>query len=203
MSGAATSAQRTNGSGSTAAHGSQSRNSAPRNGIPAGQSGQCYYSQPNPVITVPLSQLRQGDNTLEGTSGGQTCYSFNWGAWGWYGTILRVYYGPGKGAITGGITSPAPSTTVYENPVITVNGSSPAGISKIEVFASYEGFDPDGDGIYGGYQHSYHRLKTESQMLTKFHVGTTVNPPVPGHLEHEPGPRSTGRLREAPRSDPG
>jgi regulation of enolase protein 1 (concanavalin A-like superfamily) len=147
------------------------------NGIPAGSFGQCYMNQWNPTVAIPLNQLKQGTNTFEGTNTGQTCYNFNWGLWGWYGIIVRVYYGPSKAHPTGSITSPTAGGTINDNPLITATASGSAGINRVEFFASYQGFDPDGDGIYGGYQHSYHRLKADTQMETKFHLGTVTSAP--------------------------
>lgn len=146
-------------------------------GIPAGTSGQCYYSQSNPVISIPLSHLRQGTNTFEGTSGGQTCFAFNWGMWNWYGIVVRVYYDSNKPRPGGQITSPMAGETIFENTQVTASATSPVGINRIDFLASYEGYDVDGDGVYGGYQHYYHRGKNETQMLIKGHVGTSLFPP--------------------------
>lgn len=147
------------------------------NGIPSGASGQCYMQQMNPVIAVPLSHLRQGTNTLEGTTGPQSCYSFNWGMYGWYGVILRVYYRPEKGGPRGTIAQPASGGIITENPVLGANVQGGTLVNRVEFFASYQGFDPDGDGVWGGYQHSYHRLPGETQMSTKFHAGTATVAP--------------------------
>ena len=59
-------------------------------------SPECYMKQWNPVVPVPLGHLKGGTNILEGTSGGQICYDFDWGQWGWYAFILRVYYTDSK-----------------------------------------------------------------------------------------------------------
>ncbi|MFN0158702.1 MAG: DUF1349 domain-containing protein [Bacteroidota bacterium] len=149
----------------------------PANGIPVGSQGQCYYYQLNPVISIPISHLKTGTNTIEGTSGAQTCYGFNWGMWGWYGIIVRVYYDPSKPHPTGTITTPGANGILTDNPTVAANVQSSTGISRVEFFASYNGIDPDGDGLYGGYQHSYHRAKTDGSMTTKNHVGTATFAP--------------------------
>ena len=69
-------------------------------------AGQCYTQQWNVVVPVPLGDLVQGNNIFEGTTGAQSCYSFDWGQFGWYSLTLRVYYGPGKPHPTGAIISP-------------------------------------------------------------------------------------------------
>ncbi len=150
---------------------------ATANGIPAGKNGQCYYQQSNPVLTIPLSDLKQGSNTLEGTSGGQTCFGFNWGQWGWYGIIVRVYYNGSKPHPTGSIIEPVAGATLIENPQITASVSSSVGINRVEFFGSYNGYDPDGDGVYGGYQQSYHRGKTDIAMSTKHNIGAVTSAP--------------------------
>ena len=114
---------------------------------PAGHGLECYMSQDNPVIEIPLGHLRQGDNTLEGISGGQTCYDFGFGQWGWYGMILRVYYPSSKPHPAGRIVAPASGATLGENPVITVRASGPAAITRVDVLAHYEGYDENGDGV--------------------------------------------------------
>ena len=63
-------------------------------------------NQYNTEIDIPLEYLVEGENKLEGTSGGQSCYNFNWGQWGWYLFNLRVFYSPKKAHPIGGITKP-------------------------------------------------------------------------------------------------
>ncbi len=156
---------------------------------PAGHEPQCYMSEDNPVIEVPLSHLRQGDNTLEGISGGQTCYDFGFGQWGWYGMILRVYYPSskshpsgkphpsgkshpsGKPHPVGRIVAPASGATLGENPVITVRASGPAAITRVDVLAHYEGYDENGDGVYRDWHHNYHYADLSG------HIGTAMSAP--------------------------
>ncbi|MFN0158701.1 MAG: immunoglobulin domain-containing protein [Bacteroidota bacterium] len=147
------------------------------NGIPVGANGQCYLQQPNPMISIPVNHLKQGTNTIEGNSGGQTCYGFGWGHWGWYATTVRVYYGASKPHPTGTITSPTNGASFGENPTIAVSASGGAGISKVEVLAYYDGYDTDGDGIYLDYHQSYHRLKTDNSLNVSNIVGTATTPP--------------------------
>lgn len=147
------------------------------NGIPVGKKGECYQQQPNYVLPVPLSHILQGSNTFQGNSGGQTCFNFNWGQWGWYQLMVRVYYDPSKPHNNGTITSPASGTTLSENPTIAVAAGSGPTITQVDFLANYDGPDFDGDGLFSGYKFSYHRLKNESQMLLKNHVGTDNTAP--------------------------
>jgi len=50
-------------------------------------SPECYNSEFNYITEVPLGHLQVGNNQFEGNSGGQTCFNFNWGQWG-YGRLL-------------------------------------------------------------------------------------------------------------------
>ena len=142
-------------------------------------SPECYLKQWNPIVPVPLSYLKQGTNILEGTSGGQICYNFDWGQWGWYAMVLRVYFGDSKPHPTGYITSPTSGSTIGENPVIKVYASSTAGIKRVEVLAYYEDYDSDGNGIYKQYQGSYRRINIGGTYQLAFtnHVGTDTTAP--------------------------
>ncbi len=115
---------------------------------PEGRNPTCYMYQDNPVFEVPLEYLQEGTNTFKGTCGGQSCFSFDWGQWGWYGIIVRVYYDSTKAHPAGQIISPTDGEKIGENPAITAEAFSDAGISRVEFLAYYEGYDLDGDGIY-------------------------------------------------------
>jgi len=138
-------------------------------------SGQCYAQQLNYTISIPVSHLKTGNNTIQGTSGGQTCYNFNWGQWGWYGAAIRVYYSTNKGHTTGQITSPSTGSTISDNPTIQIN---PGGnVSKIDVLAKYEGYDTDGDGYFYEWGGDYHRTSWSDDISLNNHVGTITSSP--------------------------
>jgi len=145
------------------------------NGVPAGHSGECYAAQTNPGVQIPVSNLIQGTNHFEGTSGGQTCYDFGWGIWGWYGVMVRVFYGPDKAHPTGSITSPTNGGTIGENPTITASTSADA--VQVDFLGYYDGFDATGNGVGVKYHHNYHRTKTETAMLLKGHIGSDLTSP--------------------------
>jgi hypothetical protein len=116
------------------------------NGIPSGGSGQCYTAQFNAVVDVPLEHLNPGGNSFQGYCGGQTCYSFGWGQFGWYGIVLRVYYDPGsKTHTTGSISSPSSGATIGE--FASVSASASGAANKIEIVGYYEGFDTDNNHV--------------------------------------------------------
>ncbi|MFN0158704.1 MAG: immunoglobulin domain-containing protein [Bacteroidota bacterium] len=143
------------------------------NGIPAGHNGECYVQQFNPTVAIPLNNLVQ-NNTFQGTSGGQTCYNFDWGQWGWYGIILRVYYNNSKPHPTGSITSHNSGGAFGDNPTIT---ATTVGGTQVDFLAYYNGFDSDGDGVSQQYHHSYHRTKTDATFIMRNHVGSDNSSP--------------------------
>lgn len=138
---------------------------------PAGHEPLVYMSQDNPIVEVPLSHLREGENTFEGTCGDQVAYSMGWGQWGWYGMIVRVYYRPDKPHPTGRIDSPRDGETLGENPTIAAAATGDAGISRVDFLAHYEGYDENGDGIYGDWHHNYHNVDIGQ------HAGTATTAP--------------------------
>lgn len=139
---------------------------------PRGHSASCYMAEDNPVVPVPLEHLKEGENTFEGTCGGQEeCHSFNWGQWGWYGLTLRVYYGPEKPHPTGRITSPVTGEVLGEKPTVLVAVSGPAEVDRVDVLAWYEGYDENGDGVYKDWHGHTHYTDLAH------HVGTATVPP--------------------------
>ncbi|MGB5872229.1 MAG: Ig-like domain-containing protein [Bacteroidota bacterium] len=141
-------------------------------------SGQCYMSQYNVTVDVPLSDLSGGTNVLEGNAGDQDCYSFNWGQWGWYAIIIRVYYDPSSvDNPTGSITSPGSGGTVNENPTITATASGGGGIAQVDFLGYYYGFDTDGDGVFTEWHRDYHVEEGDGTVNVMNHVGTAYGSP--------------------------
>ena len=138
---------------------------------------ECYVHQYNVTVEVPLADLVQGTNTIEGDSGGQTCFNFNWGQWGWYAITLRIYYDESKPHPTGMITSPTVGDSFDEDPIVTATATSPAGIDKVEFYAFYDGYDTDGDGRYLDYHYNRHRRINEFHQDPRDHVGTVTTFP--------------------------
>ena len=130
---------------------------------PPGSSPECYQYQDNVMIDVPLDQVMTGNNTLEGSCDNQVCYSFNWGQWGWYAVLLRVYYDPETVTEpTCAILSPVSGNTIEETTVIDLDASAAGTVGEVLVLAYYEGFDTDGDGLYTEWHRYYHRRQYES-----------------------------------------
>ena len=138
------------------------------------QRPECYMTQYNVILDLPLRYLKEGKNTFEGTSGGQTCYDFKWGQWGWYVMMVRIYYGPGKPHALGQITWPESGDTISDNPEIIVTPADPGDpgmISQIHVIGKYLGYDENGDGVYHDWHHAYHGTQIEG------HIGSLTQAP--------------------------
>jgi hypothetical protein len=137
--------------------------------------GQCYTQQLNYTIEIPTSHLTTGSNTIQGTSGGQTCFNFNWGQWGWYGAVIRVYYNSDKGQTTGGISNIFSGDMLFENPIINIDVDGP--INKVDVLGYYEYYDVDGDGYYKEWVGDYHRTFWSDDIDLNNHIGTITTAP--------------------------
>ncbi|NLI80094.1 MAG: hypothetical protein GX443_00180 [Deltaproteobacteria bacterium] len=135
--------------------------------------GEKYMQQVNHLITVPLEHLRVGENTIEGTSGPN---GWDWGQWGWYGLVLRIYYDPAsKPHATGQITYPASGSLVGDNPTLQIQTSG--SVNRVDYLAWYDGYDTDGDGVYADWQRNYHRRPWTETTGIKNHVGTATTSP--------------------------
>lgn len=140
-------------------------------------AGECYVQQWNVTVDVPLSHLVQGNNRLEGTSGGQTCFDFGWGQWGWYGIIIRIYYDASKPHPTGQIVSHNSGGTFTDNPTVSALVQSAVGVNRVDFIAFYEDYDRDGDGYYADWQRNYHRGRNETEVRARNIVGSATSAP--------------------------
>jgi transcriptional regulator CtsR len=138
-------------------------------------SGQCYTQQVTYVLDVPISDLSGGTNSIEGTSGGQTCYNFNWGQWGWYGAKIRVYYSSSKGATTGQIISHTSGSAFSDNPTIQI--SADGTVDQVDFLAKYDDYDVDGDGYYNEWVEDYQRRSWNDPVEINNHIGTVTTSP--------------------------
>ena len=135
------------------------------------QRPECYMTEYNVILDMPIRYLKEGINAFEGTSGGQTCYDFKWGQWGWYVMMVRIYYGPGKPHALGQIIWPESGDTISDNPKIIVTPDDPGKVSQIHVIGKYLGYDENGDGIYNDWHRAYHGTQIEG------HIGSLTQAP--------------------------
>ncbi|MHC4995729.1 MAG: hypothetical protein ACYTGQ_11815 [Planctomycetota bacterium] len=143
---------------------------------PRGERAEYFYSQDNPVVAVPLSSLKEGANTLEGTC--STIDGYGWGQWGLYSAILRVYYDPAsKPYVKGRIKSPGTHGTIGDDPTITVQPDRPDQVDQIDVLGWYEGFDENGDGVFTDWHGGYFQPARGEAAELVGHVGTAAHSP--------------------------
>jgi hypothetical protein len=138
-------------------------------------SGQCYTQQVTYVLNVPITDLFDGTNSIQGTSGGQTCYNFNWGQWGWYGAKIRVYYSTSKGETTGQITSHTSGSSFSDNPTIQMSATGP--VDQVDFLAKYDDYDVDGDGYYNEWVEDYQRRSWNDPIEINSHIGSITTSP--------------------------
>ena len=139
---------------------------------PCPSPGNMYMQQVNHLIEVPLSHLKTGINTFEGTSGPN---AWGWGQWGWYGVVVRVYYNSNKPHASGQVTSHSSNSTFSDNPTIAVATSG--SVSRVDFLAYYDDHDTDGDGNYLDFHRNYHKGSWSEQIGIKNHVGTDIGAP--------------------------
>ena len=140
-------------------------------------SPECYMYEDNLMLDIPLDQLVSGTVTLEGSADRQICNSFDWGQWGWYGVVVRVYYDGTAAHPTGSILSPAAGDTIVDAVDITVDAASTGAVEEVQVLAYYEGYDTDGDGVFAEWHRSFYRPKYASSVSIGGIVGAmTVAP---------------------------
>ncbi|OPZ01331.1 MAG: hypothetical protein BWZ10_03474 [candidate division BRC1 bacterium ADurb.BinA364] len=119
---------------------------------------------------MPLEDLKEGANSLEGTCG--VIENFGWGQWGLYSVILRVYYAPeAKPHATGRIVSPQPGQTIGDNPVIEI--ATEGGATRVDVVAHCLDLDYDGDGVFEEWVEAWHQAPRRGDPASiRHHVGT-------------------------------
>lgn len=147
--------------------------------IPKNIRPEMLMFQDNPVVEVPLEHLIEGENVFDADC--DEAGGFGWGQWGLYSLVLRVYYDrDAKGKdfeIRGEITSPSPGQVIEGDPIITVSANAAMGVARVDVLASYDGFDEDGDGIFDGWHESRFQLVRGEANEIRDHVGTIWKKP--------------------------
>lgn len=125
---------------------------------------ECYMSQYNVIMDMPLEYLKEGKNTFEGTSGKQICNSFNWGQWGWYVMIVRVYYSSDKLHTAGSIKYPVSGAFIRDNPELAVSVENAENVSEVQFLGKYVGYDERGLGYYDDWHLAYHGVNIEGNI---------------------------------------
>ncbi len=130
--------------------------------------------QDNPVVDVPIEDLISGVNSVEADCDEEG--GFGWGQWGLYSLTVRVYYDRNakgeKFQSSGTILSPTSGATIGDHPTLSVQADAAMGVARIDILASYDGYDEDGDGIHDGYHESHFQLTSGEPNEIRDHVGT-------------------------------
>ena len=143
---------------------------------PGGDRAEYYYSQDNPTIAVRLDLLREGENTIEGTC--RSLDGFDWGQWGLYSVIVRVYYDPAaKPHATGRVVAPADGARLFEDPTIRVEPIGGRAIERVDLVARYDGLDEDGDGDFLDWHEAYFQPARGEPAEIGGHLGTSTRSP--------------------------
>lgn len=138
--------------------------------------------QDNPVVNVSLDQIVQGVNFVEADC--DEAGGFGWGQWGLYSLTLRIYYDPkAKGEkynVSGAIESPPSGAVLADGPDgirISVAAEAFMGVARIDVLASYDGYDENGDGKFSGWHESHFQPSLGQPSQIRDHVGTLWKQP--------------------------
>ena len=128
----------------------------------------------NPLLEVPLTWLKDGTNTFEGTIAEAFRGTHWWGQWGWYWFKVRIHLAePDLPLPDGRLIVDAPGKEISGDSVqlsFTRDGSG--SIDEVEYYAKYVGFDDDGDGEI----HDWHGFDDLSSASSE-NVGRSSTPP--------------------------
>lgn len=136
--------------------------------------GKEYMQQATHEVPIPLNYLVSGKNSYTGTCGNN---NWGWGQWGWFGTMIRVYYDENKAHPKGHITSPVSGAILNDNPTINIQIDE-GNVDRVDVIAYYEGYDTDGDNVYKEWNYDYQNIDGyNTPMEIHNHVGTDTSAP--------------------------
>ncbi len=129
-----------------------------------GSDPQFYMKYTYPVVSIPMEQLVEGENTFE-----FTCKSNAWGQWAFTGLVFRAYYykQDGESMVTGNVVLPKDGRAEGEEVTLAVDLSDSSKVKKVEYIGFYEDFDCDSDAIYNEWQFNYRFGNISS------HIGTS------------------------------
>lgn len=130
-----------------------------------------YMKYTYPVVSIPLEQFIEGENTFE-----FTCKSTRWGQWAFTGVVFRVYYKPeSKNIIAGSVVLPEVGKALGEIIPLSVNLADKASkVKKVEYIGFYEDFDRDGDGIFKEWHYNYRYGEVSSHIGTSFEAPFSI-----------------------------
>lgn len=140
--------------------------------------GYCYHYQlyGRAATGIPVSELKEGDNTVRLYLSKQLCYGFDWPGWGAMGGIvIRVYYDPAKKAHPEGeIIVPILNSEITDHLLINVDiTENHRKIVSVDLIGNYFGYPFDGTDKF---QNWHYHCQTGS-AIWHGQVGRKTRPP--------------------------
>ncbi len=128
-----------------------------------------WLSMRYPSVEIPLSHLRQGDNTLEFTCKPGFGLGKSWPQSLIYAAIVRIYYSEDKPHPTGSVefSSPGEFSESLAKLAFAPNAGSASSVQRVDFIGKFEGFDWRGDGTYSRWHYNYQFGEL------KHHLGTS------------------------------
>lgn len=123
-------------------------------------------------MELDINLIYEGINTFQFGCGSQTYPNWNWGQWGVYGVIFRIYYSHAKKHVEGRIIKPAENTTI--SGCLKIDSDTEGNendIKCIDYIGYYEDFDHNGDGVYTEWHYNYRYGEI------RHHLGSVILPP--------------------------
>ena len=120
----------------------------------SGPPVEAYLRMGYPHVSVPLAQLKTGENKFEfDCSSGANAIGKTWPQFLIYGVTFRVYYDKTKKAAPDGvITSPREGSMLGDNPSFALSTTS-KNVARVEFIGDYDDYDWRGDGKDRGWQY--------------------------------------------------
>ena len=153
------------------------------------------------IGTIPLSELRQGTNSLT--------FSSSSGAYHIHDIMVRVTYDPthplsGPGDVTpptGALTAVSAAGQTYDpaaggtlnvdDDTVTLTANA-SGASRVEFHAYYDGYDEDVDGSFVGWHNRYRNRKNPGALGVIDHIATDTIAPYTATWTLPQVPNQTG-----------
>jgi hypothetical protein len=115
----------------------------------------CYYRTVigNPPVTIPVGDLKEGQNRFTFFCGPQVCYGYNWPHYWLYAFTLRVFYNDSKNCARGMIKKGRETDTAFNWIGFDTETDHPDMVESVEYIGYYADYDLDGDGRLSGWHY--------------------------------------------------
>jgi len=151
-----------------------------------------YQSMRYPIASIPLDELREGENTFEFTCSGGTGLGSWWPQWILYGTTIRIYYDETKPHPVGRIVHPTLGDAIGENARFEADVEEwEETIARVDFLGVYNDFNWEGDGL------SPRRHGRTLYGELQNHIGTASETPYRIAWKNEWTPDQGGSIRVA------